>query len=309
MHIKKKIVLLGDSGVGKSSLIRRCVFDRFEDSYTATVGTKVTKKILKIPTSNRTEFITLMIWDLLGSKGYQALHTRTFVGAHGALLVSDRTRKETLDNLEQYWIPSLFEIVDHIPLVFVCNKSDMKAEFEFEYDDLTEFSHRFNGNSPNNLPIELEYCYSTSAQNGSNVKRAFESLGHLVMGSEEIVDPVKDLYECLMATRIRGTTDKATSMGAMDAIIVDFCDGFDDTRMAMLILRTEIARASIDINNPTKECIINFVQNLAEAENEFLNEKTIHSNLERRMNLALHIGYQGPHHPTENDFASLRPFV
>lgn len=75
MAIKKKIVLLGDSGVGKSSLIRRCVFNRFEDSYAATVGTKVTKKFLKIPTSNRTEFMTLMIWDLMGNKGYQALHT------------------------------------------------------------------------------------------------------------------------------------------------------------------------------------------------------------------------------------------
>jgi small GTP-binding protein len=307
MVSRKKIVLLGDSAVGKTSLIRKFAFNYFDDLYFATIGTKITKKVLKIPTHNRTEFITLTICDLIGSKGYEALHTRAFVGAEGAICVSDMTRMETLENLEHYWIPSLFEIVEDVPLVFVCNKSDMKTEFEFEYDDLVDFSHRFNGNSHHNLPIELDYCYSTSAQKGSNVKGAFESIGHLVMSSEESIDPVKDLYECLMATGIRRNTDKSTPIGALDEIIVDFCDGFDDTRMAMLILRLETKRADIDINNPTKEGIIRFIHYLAEAENEFLKDKTVHSNLERRKNLALRMGHRGFLHDSKDDFAAFRP--
>lgn len=309
MTIKKKIVLLGDSAVGKTSLIQRYVFNHLEDSYIATIGSKVTTKELKIRTPNKTEKLKLMIWDLIGRKGYHALHARTFVGVHGALLVSDLTRKETLDSLEQYWIPSLFKVVEHIPLVFVCNKSDLKGEFEFEFEDMVDVTRGYNGDFDEILPTGLKFSYSTSAKNGSNVERVFESLGHLVLCNEELMDPVKLLYESLVATGIHRSTDKTTTIGSLDAIIVDFCEGFEDTRMAMLILRQEITRANIDISNPTKEGILKIVKYLAEAENEFKDEKTVQSNLERRLNWAQHIGEGGYLQHAEDGFETLRPLL
>ena len=99
MVIKKKVVLLGNSAVGKTSLIKRFVYDKFEDSYIATIGSKVTKKNMSMMTGGQEKGLTLMIWDVLGSEGYKATHARTLAGAHGAILVSDLTRKDTLDSL------------------------------------------------------------------------------------------------------------------------------------------------------------------------------------------------------------------
>lgn len=283
MAIKKKIVLLGDSAVGKTSLIRRYVFNQFEDSYVATIGSKVTTKELKIQMPNRTEHLTLVIWDLIGREGYHALHSRTFVGVHGALLVADLTREETFKSLERYWIPILFKVVENVPLVFVCNKSDLKEEYEFEPEDLVDVASRYNEGQDRILPAGLESWYSTSARNGSNVNNAFESLGHFVMRSEDLADPVKELFESLVAMGIQRSSDKTTPIGALDAVIGDFCEGFDDSRMAMVILRQEIVRASIDIRNPTKEGILRAVEYLAEVETELKDEKTVKSNLDRRI--------------------------
>ena len=92
----------------------------------------------------------------------------------------------------------------------------------------------------------------------------------------------KQICEMIRSTGVRRNTDKTTPIGALDAIIVDFCDGFSDSRMAMIVLRQEIARAGIDINNPSKEGIIKAVEYLAEAEYEFYDEDKVFSNFEKR---------------------------
>jgi hypothetical protein len=101
----------------------------------------------------------------------------------------------------------------------------------------------------------------------------------------ESQDPVKELYESLVALGIHRSNDKKTPVGALDSIIVDFCEGFEDSRTPMLILRQEITRSGLDINNPTKLGIIKVVEYLAEAEIEYKDEKTVYSNLEKRMKL------------------------
>lgn len=286
MDIKKKIVLLGDSAVGKTSLIRRYVFNQFEDSYISTVGMKATMKELTIPADDEDINLTLMIWDLIGREGYHALHARSFVGVHGAILVSDLTRRETLYSLERYWIPSLFKVVDRVPLVFTCNKSDLKGQREFEPEDLVKVASRYSPEPERLLPGSLDTSYSTSAKDGSNVERAFETIGHLLLTGEQQPDPVKELYESLIATGIQRTSERTTPMGALDAIIVDFCEGFEDTRLVMPILRQEIARAGIDIRSPSREGILKFVEYLAEAEAEFMDEKTIAQNMNKRQEWA-----------------------
>jgi small GTP-binding protein len=286
---KKKIVLLGDSAVGKTSLIRKYVFNQFELAHISTVGSKVTKKKLTIPTPNKTVDLTFMIWDIIGREGYHALHSRTFVGVHGAILVADLTRKETLESLERYWIPFLFKVVENIPMVFVCNKSDLKDEYAFQPEEIEDMAKKYNGNVEGIFSGELNSCYTTSAKDGINVERTFETLGHLVLAENELKDPVKKISEILKATGIKRNIDKTTPIGGLDAIIVDFCEGFKDSRVAMVILRQEIARAGIDINNPHKKGLHKLVEYLADAEMEFLDEDTVFSNLERRSELARNI--------------------
>src|SRR5207249_1578112 len=93
--IKRKILLLGDASVGKTSLIRRFVVDKFSDDYITTIGTKVTKKDLRFDQGNRTVDLSMMIWDVLGQKGYKGIQESAFRGARGVILVFDLTRPET----------------------------------------------------------------------------------------------------------------------------------------------------------------------------------------------------------------------
>jgi small GTP-binding protein len=289
LALKKKIVLLGDSAVGKTSLIRRFVFDQFEDSYIATIGSKVTRKEVKIHHRDETVKLKFMIWDVIGREGYYSLHARTLIGVKGAIIVSDLTRKETLNTLEQFWIPFLFKIVGHVPLVFACNKSDLKSEFKFDPQELLDVSNRYNGKLERYLPYGYESSYPTSAKDGSNVEKAFETIGHLILSSHELVDPVKELYESIVAMGVSRTSDKTSAVGALDMIIVDFCEGFSDQRLAMTLLRQELTRASVDINNPTKEGVLRTVEYLGQAENEFMDEKVVVGNLKKRLELANNI--------------------
>ena len=140
MAIKKKIVMLGDSSVGKTSMVRRYVYDSFEDSYITTIGSKITTKEMIMEMDGEETEIKLVMWDILGRVGYNASHARMFAGADGAFLIADLTRKETLGSLERYWIPLLFEVVGNVPLVFASNKSDLKNEYVYDFNDMEEMA-------------------------------------------------------------------------------------------------------------------------------------------------------------------------
>jgi len=140
-HIKRKILLLGDGAVGKTSLIRRFVVDKFSDEYITTIGTKVTKKDLRIESPGKVTDLTFMIWDVLGQKGYKGIQESSFQGAKGALLMYDVTRLETAESLQNYWIPHLLVVTNPIPLIVVGNKVDLadsRRQAQEELDDLKE---------------------------------------------------------------------------------------------------------------------------------------------------------------------------
>ncbi len=284
--VKKKIVLLGDSAVGKTSLIRRFVFNQFQDSYIATIGSKVSTKEVSIRKPDRTHNLTFVIWDIIGREGYVGMHSKTFSGIHGAILVADLTRKETLESLERYWIPMLFKVTDNVPMIFAFNKSDLEGQSEFEDEEVAEMAKRYHGGVSDVLPSGLEYNYCTSAKTGSNVENVFGSLGNLILTSGDMVDPIKSLYENLVALGIHRSSDKSTAVGALDAIIVDFCEGFEDSQLSMAILRQELFRAGIDISNPTKKGILKSVEYLAEAECDFQDEEKVISSMNKRMEWA-----------------------
>ncbi|MCX6658706.1 MAG: GTP-binding protein, partial [Euryarchaeota archaeon] len=98
--MKVKVCFIGDAGVGKTSLIKRYVLDVFDDRYIATIGTKVTKKIVDVDGQAK---VMMLVWDIMGQKGFrELLREAYFFGAHGAIAVCDLTNKETLEEL-RYW--------------------------------------------------------------------------------------------------------------------------------------------------------------------------------------------------------------
>src|SRR5919202_3718030 len=102
--ISKKICMIGDFGVGKTSLIRRFVDRQFSDQYLSTVGVKISRKSLELQSVKQTGKIDLqlLIWDLEGHTKFKAIAPSYLQGASGALIVADVTRLETIERLSEH---------------------------------------------------------------------------------------------------------------------------------------------------------------------------------------------------------------
>src|SRR3989454_1039501 len=218
-HVKRKILLLGDGAVGKTSLIRRFVVDKFSDDYITTIGTKVTKKDLRIESPSKATDMTFMIWDVLGQKGYRGIQESSFQGAKGALLVYDVTRGETADSLHEYWIPHLLSVTDPIPIVLVANKVDLadsRRKVQEDLDDLKDV-----------LQVD---GFVSSAKTGLNVEAGFLGLAKAMIAKADAKITKRDAVEETWNPYIAVT----------DQIIVDFCEFMGGQEAAV----TRIARAS-----------------------------------------------------------------
>lgn len=159
----RKICLLGDGGVGKTSLARRFVFDFFSDEYLTSFGTKVTKKVLDLGQIE----LTLMIWDILGQKTHKTLHHAYYKGANGALLVCDLTREETIRNLIG-WRDDFLAVVGSVPVLPIANKNDLEGKVSDAI--LAEIGDRLG-----------QGFVKTSAKTGEGVQEAFIRLGKALM--------------------------------------------------------------------------------------------------------------------------------
>jgi small GTP-binding protein len=159
----RKVCLLGDGGVGKTSLVRRYVEDVFQDAYIVSFGTKVTKKVVDLEEVE----LTLMLWDILGQKSDDALHAAYYRGANGALLVCDLTRPETIEHLLK-WREDFLRAAPGAKVILVANKSDLEGQVPA--DRLEAVSKAIGG------PF-----ISSSARTGAGVEGAFLALAKGVM--------------------------------------------------------------------------------------------------------------------------------
>lgn len=155
---QKKVCLIGEFAVGKTSLIRRYVEGRFDEKYLTTVGTVVTRKI--VPVSDH--IVHLLIWDLAGERRYS--RSRYLVGLAGGLLVCDLTRAETLDAFRGY-AADIFEVNPQAELVLLANKSDLSDERVITDEQLIAVAREIQA------PL-----FVTSAKTGDQVEAAFTLL-------------------------------------------------------------------------------------------------------------------------------------
>jgi small GTP-binding protein len=264
-EIQKKIILLGDGAVGKTSLIRRFVVDKFDDKYILTIGSKITAKSIQIEKSEKTFQMSLQIWDILGQKGYSKLHKSTFRGTDGVILVSDITRKNTLKSLKNYWIPEVHNLVGTIPFVILANKSDLLGNAAFDEDELREIAINF----------DAPY-YFTSAKYGDNVLKAFQSIGL------SIVERRRSEARKYFSSEILDS-EKGEMADIIDRIIEDFCSEFGKIEDAMPVLRQQFTLAKLDLNNPKLDALKRAIERLATIEANFKEKKIAEANRTKRL--------------------------
>lgn len=154
--IAKKVLLVGNFGVGKTSLIRRFVLNEFSEEYISTIGVRVSSKIIKIDN----EEIKLLIWDVAGTSADEKVPKAYFLGSSAAMFVFDVSREETYNNIK-----SQVDIVKQLSgldtITVVGNKKDLVTLEEIEQLKKT---------------ISISIDLITSAKDDENVEDAFKEL-------------------------------------------------------------------------------------------------------------------------------------
>jgi len=153
-----KLLLIGDSGVGKSCLLLRFADDTYTESYISTIG--VDFKIRTIELDGKT--IKLQIWDTAGQERFRTITSSYYRGAHGIIVVYDVTDLESYNNVKQ-WLHEIDRYAcENVNKLLVGNKSDLQGKRAVETKDAAEFA--------DSLGIEF---LETSAKNATNVEKAF----------------------------------------------------------------------------------------------------------------------------------------
>ncbi len=240
----KKVALVGDSSVGKTSLIRRFVIDVFDDKYIATIGAKVSKRDVEYTLPDKTIYLTLMMWDILGQHDYKKMRIQGLSGAHGVVLVTDLTRPETVKAADEFWVPEIIGVLGPTKVVFVGNKCDMVGTDAHAAEDLKRVADKIK------MPVVL-----SSAKTGENVESVFKKIGELMLSSETAGDKT-------------GEPSPESLAQAVDDVVDDFCEQYGDTTKAMEIVEKEFTRAKVDVNYPTKDSLLMAIEYLSDVERD-----------------------------------------
>ena len=160
-----KIILVGDSGVGKTNILSRYVNNTFSESTKSTVGVELGCKIEEI---NDTR-VKIQIWDTAGQERYKSITKSYYKGAKGALIVYDISRKESFLNVDK-WIGDLKEFGEaDLCILLVGNKCDLDNIRQVSIDEVSKKAEQY----------KIGFC-ETSALRSKNVDFAFKELIKLV---------------------------------------------------------------------------------------------------------------------------------
>lgn len=160
----RKVCMLGDFGVGKTSLVARYVRNTFSDQYLTTIGVKVDSKQVEVDAQNT---VKLVLWDIAGRSTLDALNLGYLRGASGLLLVADGTREASLRCVLDLLMQSR-EVLPEAAVVLAVNKLDLVERWDIAPATLAELRH--------SLPV-----HETSARCGDGVEEAFLELAKRVL--------------------------------------------------------------------------------------------------------------------------------
>jgi len=177
-HHKKiliKVIILGDSGVGKTSLMNQYVNAKFSSQYKATIGADFLQKEIEVDG----KVVTMQIWDTAGQERFQSLGVAFYRGADACVLVYDMTAAKTFDSLESWMKEFLVQASprneDTFPFVVLGNKSDLKDRRQVPEAKAKQWCK-------NNDDMAW---FETSAKDATNVQDAFLAIARRALEQEQ----------------------------------------------------------------------------------------------------------------------------
>ncbi|MHA1583377.1 MAG: Rab family GTPase [Candidatus Baldrarchaeia archaeon] len=223
-----KIVLIGDGGVGKTTLRRRWMGEGFVTSYILTVGADFAVKTLITPYGHEVKF---QIWDLGGQPHFKEVRKTFYAGTAGALVVYDVTDRKSYNNVFGWIEEMLKHVKQKIPIVLVGNKIDLRNNVP---DTITT-------EEGINLRKEIMEKYGldvlfieTSAKTGENVDKAFQGMAKLLLHQLGVIE-LKDEEKIVVVSSAPSQSEvtEATSEIGVDprGLLNEICRilGFDET--------------------------------------------------------------------------------
>ena len=156
-----KVVLVGDSGVGKTNIMSKYLKNEFHEDSKATVGVEFGAKQFTV----EGHVIKAQIWDTAGQERYKAITSAYYKGAKGAFIVYDITRKNTFDSVSR-WVSDLTATADKkISIILIGNKSDL--------EDQRQVTKEMGEEKANQLQVAF---LETSAMSGENLEKGFQMM-------------------------------------------------------------------------------------------------------------------------------------
>ena len=157
-----KILILGDSFVGKTNMSKRFLKNEFDFGTKETVGVEFGSKNF---TMEKGDIVKAQIWDTAGQERYRSITKAYYRGAKGALLVYDITRKITFDNIDNWLIDLKTNGDKNMIIMIIGNKSDLEGQREVSREEAQTKAEQYN----------IAYL-ETSAKSGDNINKAFTAL-------------------------------------------------------------------------------------------------------------------------------------
>ena len=174
-----KMILIGDTNVGKTNILSRYINNTFSEVTKSTVGVELGTKVEKINNKK----IKVQIWDTAGQERYKSITKTYYKGAKGAFIVYDITKKDSFKNVDK-WIQDLKEFGDEdASILIVGNKSDLEENREVTIEEVKKKAEVY----------KVAYC-ETSALKSQNINYAFQTLIKLVAEKMENKKNEEDKY-------------------------------------------------------------------------------------------------------------------
>jgi len=154
-----KLLLIGDSGVGKSCLLLRFADNTYQESYISTIG--VDFKIRTVEIDNKA--IKLQIWDTAGQERFRTITSSYYRGAHGIIVVYDVTNEESFDNVRQ-WLQEIERYANEsVNKLLVGNKSDLESDRQVKFEQAEKFAQS----------VGVPFLETSAKEEEGNVETAF----------------------------------------------------------------------------------------------------------------------------------------
>ena len=164
-----KILLIGDSEVGKTSILLKYTEHIFPEDHISTIGVEYKDKNIKKDNYN----IRLQIWDTAGQERFRSITKSIYRNANGVLFIYDVTKKDTFNNIKN-WIKDLENFENDIKSIIIGNKIDLDDKREVNKNDLEELAKKYN------MPF-----IETSAKNNINIEECFDLMVNEILKEKD----------------------------------------------------------------------------------------------------------------------------